>query len=68
MHLAKVNCDEWPGVCHSVGLNAYPTLRFYNGNERNVNGLHIQSQSWETIVQTVEAELVRSRRLVKDEF
>jgi len=68
VHLAKVNCDEWPGVCHSAGVNAYPTLRLYNGSGRSVQGQHIQSQGWEIIVQIVEAELDKSKRLVRDEF
>ncbi|CAJ0595479.1 unnamed protein product [Cylicocyclus nassatus] len=58
---AKVDCDQWPGVCQGAQIQAYPTVRFYKGRQRgkrqDVWGLQIQAQDRNTVVQVVESQL-----------
>ncbi|RCN39571.1 thioredoxin [Ancylostoma caninum] len=35
--LAKVDCDQWPGVCQGAQVQAYPTVRFYRGRQRGID-------------------------------
>ncbi|ETN75942.1 protein disulfide-isomerase domain protein [Necator americanus] len=55
--LAKVDCDQWPGVCQGAQVQAYPTVRFYRGRQggkrQNIWGMQLQTQHKDTIVQTV---------------
>ncbi|KHJ95831.1 thioredoxin [Oesophagostomum dentatum] len=53
--LAKVDCDQWPGVCQGAQVQAYPTVRFYrgqqNGRRQDVWGIQIQTQDKDRIIQ-----------------
>ncbi|VDO71546.1 unnamed protein product [Heligmosomoides polygyrus] len=55
--LAKVDCDQWPGVCQGAQIQSYPTVRFYkgqrDGRRQGVRGLHLQTQDKDTIVRLV---------------
>uniref|UniRef100_A0A183EEM0 Thioredoxin domain-containing protein n=1 Tax=Gongylonema pulchrum TaxID=637853 RepID=A0A183EEM0_9BILA len=70
--LAKINCDSWPNICHAVGVKAYPTLRFYGGARgghiQKTGGIPIQSQNADTVVQLVENELNKAKKLLKTEL
>ncbi|VDM77738.1 unnamed protein product [Strongylus vulgaris] len=60
---AKVDCDQWPGVCQGAQVQAYPTVRFYKGRQggrrQDVWGLQIQAQDKDTIVNVVESQLAQ---------
>jgi len=30
VHIAKVNCDEFSGICTGAGVSGYPTIQFYS--------------------------------------
>lgn len=71
--LAKVDCDRAPGVCQSVGIRAYPSLRFYpgatvEGTRQDMPGTTIQSQDFNGVLQLVENELRRRHRRLTDEL
>lgn len=59
--LGKVNCDQWPGICHSAGIRSYPTVRLFtgviDGKRQSVEGLAVQSQHAETIVRIVNEQI-----------
>ncbi|KHJ79803.1 thioredoxin [Oesophagostomum dentatum] len=59
--LAKVDCDQWPGVCQGAQVQAYPTVRFYkgqqNGRRQDVWGMQIQTQDKDRIIQVVLSQL-----------
>ncbi|CAI4224319.1 unnamed protein product [Auanema sp. JU1783] len=63
--LAKVDCDQWPGVCQGAQVRAYPTVRLYTGrknNERqNVHGITIQSQDKNMILNIISQQLPKIR-------
>ncbi|CAJ0963827.1 unnamed protein product, partial [Mesorhabditis belari] len=58
VQLAKVDCDQWPGVCQGAGIRAYPSLRLYrgaqNGRRQDLWGIDIQSQVKDHIIQVVQ--------------
>uniref|UniRef100_A0A158R4Y1 DnaJ homolog subfamily C member 10 n=1 Tax=Syphacia muris TaxID=451379 RepID=A0A158R4Y1_9BILA len=70
--VAKVNCDQWPGVCQSAGIRSYPTVRLYlgskDGSPQPVQGYSVQSQHAETIVQIVDNAIGTKRKRVQDEL
>ncbi|KAH7726903.1 DnaJ-like protein subfamily C member 10 [Aphelenchoides avenae] len=71
--VAKVDCDKWPGVCQSVGVRAYPSVRFYagsavEGTRQDHSGAPIQSQDYNGVLQLVENELRRRHRRLTDEL
>ncbi|EYC00998.1 hypothetical protein Y032_0111g238 [Ancylostoma ceylanicum] len=59
--LAKVDCDQWPGVCQGAQVQAYPTVRFYRGRQhgrrQDIWGMQLQTQHKDTIVQAVLSQL-----------
>lgn len=70
--LGKVNCDQWPGICHEAMIQSYPTVRLYigatKGKRQSIAGVTIQSQHAETVVKIVEQELSKSVHLLKTEL
>lgn len=70
--LAKVDCGQWPNICQSVGVHAYPTLRFYSGvrggHMQTATGILIESQNADMVIRLVEKELNKADRLLKTEL
>ncbi|VDM24465.1 unnamed protein product [Toxocara canis] len=70
--LAKVDCDQWPGVCQSANIRAYPTVRLYTGVREGIRqsaaGIAVNSQNVNTIVQIVGAKLEEAKKRVKTEL
>ncbi|VDK42185.1 unnamed protein product [Anisakis simplex] len=56
--LAKIDCDQWAGVCEEANINAYPTIRLYvgsvSGNEQSVMGIAINVHNADGIVRSVD--------------
>uniref|UniRef100_A0A158PBG7 DnaJ homolog subfamily C member 10 n=1 Tax=Angiostrongylus cantonensis TaxID=6313 RepID=A0A158PBG7_ANGCA len=64
--LAKVDCDQWPGVCQGAQIHSYPTVRFYKGRQHNgkrqdIWGLQLDTQDKNTIVRIVLEHLEHLR-------
>ncbi|VDM56904.1 unnamed protein product [Angiostrongylus costaricensis] len=64
--LAKVDCDQWPGVCQGAQIHSYPTVRFYKGRQHNgkrqdIWGLQLDTQDKNAIVRIVLEHLGHSR-------
>ena len=61
VQLAKVDCDQWPGVCQGAQVHAYPSVRLYrgrqNGQRQDIWGVQIQSQHKETVINIVRQQL-----------
>lgn len=66
----KVDCDQNRQLCQQAGVNAYPTLRFYQGSagsgkRQHPYGWDIQSQNAEEIVSFIRKNI---RKKVHDEL
>ncbi|CAI2295959.1 unnamed protein product [Caenorhabditis sp. 36 PRJEB53466] len=61
VNFAKIDCDQWPGVCQGAQVRAYPTIRLYSGktgwSRQDVLGYGITTQHKETFVQIVRQQL-----------
>lgn len=61
VNFAKVDCDQWPGVCQGAQIRAYPTIRLYTGktgwSRQDVLGYGIGTQSKEAFVQILRQQL-----------
>lgn len=71
--LAKVDCDQFPGVCQTAYVRAYPTVKLYLGSHKagvrqDANGILIQSQHPETIVRQVEQTIRQHKSRFDDEL
>uniref|UniRef100_A0A9J2PHY4 DnaJ homolog subfamily C member 10 n=1 Tax=Ascaris lumbricoides TaxID=6252 RepID=A0A9J2PHY4_ASCLU len=70
--LAKVDCDQWPAICQSAGIHAYPTVRLYKGGKdgvrQSISGMTVNSQQVDIILQVVEKELNEPKKLLKTEL
>ncbi|CAL2027837.1 unnamed protein product [Caenorhabditis brenneri] len=61
VNFAKVDCDQWPGVCQGAQVRAYPTIRLYTGksgwSRQDVMGIGIGTQHKEQFIQIVREQL-----------
>ncbi|CAI5438897.1 unnamed protein product [Caenorhabditis angaria] len=61
VNFAKVDCDQWPGVCQSAQIRAYPTIRLYKGksgwSRQDVYGTQIHTQLKDPFIDFVTQQL-----------
>ncbi|WKX89141.1 hypothetical protein Q1695_008638 [Nippostrongylus brasiliensis] len=55
--VGKVDCDAWPGVCRGAQIQAYPTIRFYrgqnDGRQQDIWGFTVKSQNKDEVVRLI---------------
>ena len=74
MNLAKIDCEQWSGVCRAAGIRGYPAIRLYtgvvDGQSQSADGIEINSQHAPSILEMVDLHLsqvaVDERRKVKE--
>ncbi|XP_067687759.1 dnaJ homolog subfamily C member 10-like [Haliotis asinina] len=69
-HAGKVDCDAEPWLCQEVGVQAYPTVRFFQGADNSHTAQHaygwdIQSQNADEIINFVKQN---ARKMGHDEL
>ncbi|CAD6184800.1 unnamed protein product [Caenorhabditis auriculariae] len=61
LKFAKVDCDQWPGVCQGAQVQAYPTIRLYRGRtnskRQDVWGTQIRSHDEHGFAQFVQQQI-----------
>ncbi|CAB3407971.1 unnamed protein product [Caenorhabditis bovis] len=61
VNFAKIDCDQWPGVCQGAQIRAYPTVRLYTGKtgwtRQEIWGIQIQTQDKKTFIDIVKQQL-----------
>ncbi|KAI1726857.1 thioredoxin domain-containing protein [Ditylenchus destructor] len=72
--LAKVDCDRFPYICQSANVQAYPSVRFYNGVEKGATkqgpvGIHIHPEpNAEKLVGIIRDILRRNGKQIHEEL
>uniref|UniRef100_A0A1I7XRW6 Thioredoxin domain-containing protein n=1 Tax=Heterorhabditis bacteriophora TaxID=37862 RepID=A0A1I7XRW6_HETBA len=59
--LAKIDCEQWPGICQEAQVRSYPTVRLYKGKRgeqrQDVWGIQLQSRDKDMLVDIIKEQL-----------
>lgn len=65
----KIDCDQEYGLCQEYDISAYPTVRlFLRKNNKREDGIEIETQDVDEIVDFVRSKTKRKRKVSHDEF